>query len=418
MHVTLGLSGNGAEFESDLAIDDALAQSTQALDTNVLERVLDTGDEVRNELGDGATVKDGTGDTLGNEKSVTLGEVAGSTGIGSLGVVGVGGANTGLLVLHSVDRAHTSVGLDELTLARDERLTRRLGGTGKKTSHHDSAGTKGKTLDNVANVLDTTIGDTGNTEAGGERGDAVDGGSLRTADGHDLLGDASRARAHTNSETVDTGSDQTSSLFAGDNVSTNDIKARVGLLDELDHLNLVHGVTLRRVENDDVKTGVNELLQAVLVLGTGTDGGGGDQLLGLGQLGSEGVVKVLHQVGARDKRDKVAVLVDDGELALLRLLKDGVGLGELDATLGSNEVGRHDLGDGVVLVVVELNVTRSDDTQELGAKLAGLCTISCQSCYFNGACQTKHGFVCIFQIPNFSPQQIDLNAVERKLLYC
>jgi hypothetical protein len=37
------------------------------------------------------------------------------------------------------------------------------GTTGKKTAHHDSASTHGQTLDDVANILDTTIGDTGNT---------------------------------------------------------------------------------------------------------------------------------------------------------------------------------------------------------------------------------------------------------------
>ena len=377
VHVTLGLSRDGTELKSDLAINDTLAQSSQALDTNVLERVLDTSNEVRNELVDGTTVKDGTRDTLSDEEFVTLGEVAGSTGVGSLGVVGVGGANTGLLVLHGVDRAHTSVGLDELALAGNERLTRRLSGTGKETAHHDSAGTECETLDDVTNVLDTTVGDTGNTEAGSERGDRVDGSGLRTADSHDLLGDASRARAHTDSETINAGGDEASSLLTGDNVAANDIEVGVGLLDELDHLNLVHRVALGRVEDDNIETGVNELLQTLLVVGTGTDGGGSDQLLGLGQLGGEGVVQVLHQIRARNERDQVALLVDNGELALLGLLEDGVGLGELDAALGSDEVSRHDLGDGIVPVVVELDITGSDDTEELGSQLSGLCRQPC-----------------------------------------
>lgn len=373
--VTLSLSGNSTELESDLAINNTLAESSQALDTDVLERVLNTRDEVGNELGNGTTVENGTRDTLGDEESVTLGEVTGSTGVGSLGIVGVGGTDTGLLVLHGIDGAHTSVGLDELTLARDVRLTGRLGGTGEKTSHHDSAGTKGKTLDDVTNVLDTTVSDARNTEASGERSNAVDGSSLGTTDGHDLLGDAGRAGTHTNSETVDTGSDETSGLLASDDVTTNDIEAGVSLLDVLDHLDLVHGVTLRRVENDNVETGINELLETGLVLGAGTDGGGSNQLLGLGELGSEGVVQVLHQIGARDERDEVAGVVNDGELALLGLLEDGVGLSELNAGLSSDELGGHDLADRVAQVVVELDITGSDDTEELGAKLAGLCEI-------------------------------------------
>jgi hypothetical protein len=375
VNVALSLSRNGTELESDLAINDSLAESDQAGDTDVLKRVLNTRDEVGDELGDGSTVEDGTRDTLGNEKVVALGEVAGGTSVGSLGVVGVGRTNTSLLVGHGIDRTHTSVGLDKLTLARDVRLTGRLGATGKNTSHHDSAGTESQTLDDVTNVLDTTISDAGNTKAGSERGNAVDGSSLGTADSHDLLGDAGRAGAHTDSETVNTSGDETSGLLAGDNVATNDIEVGVGLLDVLDHLDLVHGVTLGRVEDDNVETSINELLKTGLVVGAGTDGGSGDQLLGLGELGSERVVQVLHQVGTRNKRDQVAAVVDDGKLALLGLLQDGVGLAELNAALSGDELGGHDLADRVSQVVVELDITGSDDTEELGAKLAGLCKI-------------------------------------------
>jgi hypothetical protein len=168
VNVTLSLSGNGAEFESDLAINDSLAESDQAGDTDILERVLNTRDEVGNELGDRSTIEDGTRDTLGNEKAVALREIAGGTSVGSLGVVGVGRANTSLLVGHSINGTHTSVGLDKLTLTRDVRLTGRLGATGEDTSHHDGAGTESETLDDVANILDTTISDAGNTEAGSE----------------------------------------------------------------------------------------------------------------------------------------------------------------------------------------------------------------------------------------------------------
>lgn len=417
VNVTLSLSRDGTELEPDLAINDTLAESDQAGDTNVLEGVLNTGDEVGNELGDGSTVEDGTRDTLGNKEVVALGEVAGGTGVGSLGVVGVGRANTSLLVRHGIDGTHTSVGLDELTLARDVRLTRRLSGTGEETSHHDGAGTKGETLDNVTNVLDTTVSDAGNTEAGGERGDAVDGSSLRTADSHDLLSDAGGARAHTDSETVNTSGNETSGLLAGDDVATNDIEAGVSLLDVLDHLDLVHGVTLGRVEDDNVETSINELLETGLVVGAGTDGGSGDQLLGLGELGGKGVVQVLHQIGARDERDEVAAVVDDRELALLGLLQDGVGLGELNAALSGDELSGHDLADRVSQVVVELNVTGSDDTEELGAKLAGLCKNHVSRAVLKESSDKNMGLCVVFRFQNISPQQIDLNAVERKLLY-
>ena len=101
--------------------------------------------------------------------------------------------------------------------------------------------------------------------------------------------------------------------------------------------------------------------------------GGSDQLLRVRKLGGEGVVQVLHQVRARQERNEVEVLVDNRELALLRLVEDTVSLLQVNTVGGSNEVGGHDRSDGVVDVVVELDVTRRDDTNELGAKLAVLC---------------------------------------------
>lgn len=147
----------------------------------------------------------GTRDTLGNEDAVALGEVAGSTSVAGLAVLA---ATTSLLVLHGVDAAHATVGLNKLTLARDERSTGGLGGTGKKTTHHNGGGAKGEALDDVADVLDTTIGDAGDAEAGSEGADGVDSSSLGAADGHNLLGDAGRAGAHTNAETINAGGDE------------------------------------------------------------------------------------------------------------------------------------------------------------------------------------------------------------------
>jgi hypothetical protein len=76
-------------------------------------------------------------------------------------------------------------------------------------------------------------------------------------------------------------------------------------------------------------------------------------------------------------------------------LKDGVGLGELNTALGSDELGGHDLADRVVQVVVELNITRGDDTEKLGAKLAGLCETMLVVLSQKRA-QTEKRIVCIF----------------------
>lgn len=313
----------------------------------------------------------GTRDTLGNEDAVTLGEVAGSTSVAGLAVLA---ATAGLLVLHGVDAAHATVGLDELTLARDERSTGRLGGTGEETTHHDGGGAKGKTLDDVADVLDTAVGDAGDAEAGSEGADSVDGSSLGSANGHDLLGDAGRAGAHTNAETVNASGDERSGLLTSDDVSANHIKVRELGLAPLDHLDLVHGVTLGAVQDGNVEASLDELGQTDLVLGAGADSGSAEELLALGQLGGQGEVLVLGQVGARDHGNQVEGLVDNGELALLGLGQDLVSFGEGDAVGSGDEVGDHDIGDGGVHIVLELKVAVGDNTKELGSELAVLCS--------------------------------------------
>jgi hypothetical protein len=305
--------------------------------------------------------------TLSNQDAITLRKVTGSTSIALLAVLTT---VAGLLVLHSIDTSHASVSLDELTLAGDERGAGRLSGTSQETTHHDGRSTQSKALDDVANVLDTTIGDTRNTEAGSEPADAVDSGSLRTADSHNLLSDTGRTTAHTDSETVDTSSDQRSSLLSSHDVSANDVDTRELTLHPLDHLNLIHAVTLRAVKDNDVKASVNQLLEAKLVLGASANGSSAEELLAVGKLGGIGEVLVLGQIGARDHRDQVEVLVDNGQLALLGLGKTLVGFEESDVLGSSDKVSNHDIGDGLVKVLLELEVSVGNNTKQLGTKLA------------------------------------------------
>jgi hypothetical protein len=139
---------------------------------------------------------------------------------------------------------------------------------------------------------------------------------------------------------------------------------------------LIHAVTLRAVKHDNIQTSIDKQLQPVLVLGAGANGSSAEQLLAIRKLGGEGKVLVLSQVGAGDHRDEVAALVNNGKLALLGLGQDTVGLGEVDAVGGGDEVGDHDLRDGSVVILLELDVAVGDDTEELGAELAVLCESS------------------------------------------
>ena len=54
--------------------------------------------------------------------------------------------------------------------------------------------------------------------------------------------------------------------------------------------------------------------------------GGADKQLAAGVHRGERILARLLQVSARDQRHQLALVVDDGQLALLRLLQNGVGL--------------------------------------------------------------------------------------------
>lgn len=315
-------------------------------------------------------MSDSTRDTLSNKDTVTLGEVASGTGVAPLAVLATA---TSLLVLHGIDGAHATISLDQLALSGNEGGARRLGGTGEETTHHDSGSTKGKTLDDVADILNTTIGNSGNTKASGKGADGVNGGSLGTADSHDLLGDAGRTTAHTNTDAVDTSLDKSSSLLTGDDITTNDIEAGELVLAPPDHLNLVHAVTLRAVQDNDIETSVNQLLEAGLVLGASANGSSAEELLAVGKLGGEGEMLVLGQVGARNHGDEVLVLVNDGKLALLGLGENLVRFGEGDAVWSGDKVRNHDIADSGVVVVLELQVAVGDNAEKFGAELSVLC---------------------------------------------
>ena len=87
----------------------------------------------------------------------------------------------------------------------------------------------------------------------------------------------------------------------------------------------------------------------------------------LGQLRGERVVLVLEQVRAGQQAHKTALGVDDGQLALLGVAKDGVGLLERDTFGGGDQVGGHDIRQECGRRA-ELNIAVCDDTDEFTAE--------------------------------------------------
>lgn len=246
-------------------------------------------------------------------------------------------------------------------------------GTSQKTAHHDCRGTESQCLDNVTDVTDTAIGNGRNAKLARKFGNLVDSSSLTATTGHDFLSDTDGAGAHTDTETVSASSDQVGSLLAGNDVSGNDIKLGEILLDPADHLQLIDGVALRRVQDNNVEASLNEQSQTILVIGAGANGSADQELLAVSRLGSQGVILVLEQVRAGQKRDEAAFLIDDGKLALLGGLEDFVGFSESDTLLGNDQIGGHDVLQLGGRVIVELNVTGSNNANKLAMQLAGIC---------------------------------------------
>ena len=363
--VTLSLGAGASHFKAHKSLVDISVEVLETLHTNVLQGVLDTGNQVRNELGDRTAVEHRSCNTLSDKNTVLLREVPGSSGVAGLAVLG---ARASLLVLHGSNTSHSTVGLDKLTLIADKVFTRGLGGTGKKTTHHDGRGTHGKTLDDVTDILDTTVGNARNTEASSKGRNAAHGECLGTTDRHDFLRNASTAATHANSQAIGTSSDQRRGLLSRHNVTTNDVDLREILFDVLDHRNLEDTVTLATVQDNNIKSGVDKQLKSGLVLFTSTNGSSTDQLLGLGKLGGQGIMEVLHQIAPRQERDEVSLGIHNWQLALLRRAKDIVGLGQSGTSRCRDEISSHNSGNGVFKLVVELDVTRCDHTDKLGAE--------------------------------------------------
>lgn len=205
----------------------------------------------------------------------------------------------------------------------------------------------------------------------GELRNGIHSGTLGPTDGHDLLGDTNGTGAHTNPQAIGTSSDQLSSLFPSNDVTSNDFDLGISLFDPLNKLDLVDRVTLRGVEYNNVEASLSEKLEPVFVTRSSTDGSTAVELLALGNFAGVWIILVFEQVRAGDKGDEMTVRVNDRELALLSLAQETVGLLEGDRRGAGDNFSSHDRLDGS-LSVLELNVSTSNDTKELAVRRAGL----------------------------------------------
>eukprot|EP00962_Isochrysis_galbana_P025729 scaffold7960_cov129-Isochrysis_galbana.AAC.5 len=122
-----------------------------------------------------------------------------------------------------------------------------------------------------------------------------------------------------------------------------------------------------RVDHDDIHASLAQLGDARLVLWAGVDGGADQQALGRA-LGRVRVVPVLAKVLARDERHQLELAVDHGQLPLLGVCQDLVGLVEGAALLGHDEVVRHHGGHRRAAVQHKVVVPGGHDAQQAAAE--------------------------------------------------
>ena len=157
-----------------------------------------------------------------------------------------------------------------------------------------------------------------------------------------------------------------------DDVAADALEFRPGGLDPADHVELVDGVALAAVDDHHVDTRRHELRQPLAVVGARADGGADEEVRGA-VLGRLGVVLGLDEVAATDEGHELALGVDHGQLALLRLAQDLVRRREGHAVRRRDELreGRHDVADlGGPRVLHEVHVPVRHNAHELRPHIA------------------------------------------------
>lgn len=248
-----------------------------------------------------------------------------------------------------------------------EVFSRSFGSSGQQSAHHHSSSTQRKCFNDMTDIANPTISNNRDTELAGELRNSIDCRSLRSTDSHDLLRNADRSGTHSDANSICTGEDEIGSLFAGDDVSGDDLEFGIGLFDPFDHVDLEDGVSLRGIDNDDIEACFDEQGESFSVGRTSADGSSCVELFGFGKFRCERVGLVLEEIAACEESDKTTCVVNDGELALLGVAEEAVSFGERDTSASGDYVGSHHFGkDGSSRS--ELDITGRDDAYELAAE--------------------------------------------------
>mmetsp|Transcript_620 Transcript_620/g.1388 ORF Transcript_620/g.1388 Transcript_620/m.1388 type:complete len:283 (-) Transcript_620:215-1063(-) len=197
----------------------------------------------------------------------------------------------------------------------------------------------------------------------------VHGGRLRPPHCHHLLRRADRARAHADAQSVDAPLDQVASLSNAHDIAAHDLDVGETLLDVAHHVLLERGVALRRVDDKQVNARRRQRRHTLLVVGTRVDRSAHEQPL-VFPLRSAGEIAILAHVLPGDESHQFVLLVDHGQLALLRVHQQLVRFLQSAPRRSDDQLGRHHLGDASGAVLDEVVITRGDDAHQPPSELA------------------------------------------------
>src|SRR5574343_969415 len=161
-------------------------------------------------------------------------------------------ARTGL---YSAQRAHATVALVGAPLEQLD-FAWCLFGASEQTTQHDAVGARRNRLGDIAREADATISNQRHARAFQRLGDIGNRGNLRHADTGDDTGRTDRTRTDTDLHTISTMIRQGTRGIGRGNVATNDLNIRVVFLDPLSTIQHALRVTVRRINDDDVHTGL------------------------------------------------------------------------------------------------------------------------------------------------------------------
>src|SRR3569832_2330614 len=267
--------------------------------------------------------------------------------------------------LHGTECAHAAIGFVRAALIQLD-LAGRLLRAREHAAHHHAIGARDDGLGEVARIAHTAVGDHGHAAFGQGLGDVRDRSDLRHAlTAHDARG-ADRAGADTDLHRVDTGLDQCERAFGRRDVAADDLHLGKVLLDPFDTVEHALRMAVGGVDHDYVDLGRDQRGDAVVGALARANRGTDAQAFVIVFRGI-GFFTRLLDVFHRHHAAQLKSVVHHQQLFDAMLMQQALDLVAARALLHRHQplLGRHHLGDGVVVTGLETQVAVGDDADEV-----------------------------------------------------